>query len=493
MILDKLTVIILAAGKGTRLSPYTKKTPKVLLKIDDETLIEKNIKIVKDKLHKKEVHIIVSHCADEVINYLSSKKISGIEIIYHRISEKVLMEGISSSLLQIRNIINDYFLVIFGDEIYLHSDHDKMLESINQNINFDFYCMIKETNNPNEILKNYSVEISNEKITSLKEKPNKLRNNYLGLGTIVCSKRILKLIESVPKQMHFIDTLNYGIQNGFNAFYYLSKCEYCNINDKDDYFLAKFLFRSRNINSCKKSLIIPAYNEANTIGYVVKDFKKYVDEIIVMDNESPDGTGEIAKEAGAKVLSAKYKGYGDAIRQGLKKADGEILVITEADATFLAKDITKLLEYLKDADAVIGTRTHRDFIQNKANMGFFLRVGNYIYGKIISLLWWDRRVRLSDVGCTYRALWRSSYEEIKDRLESNGPEFSPEMIVELLNSYLRIIEIPLSYCRRRLGKSKISRSKWHSFVVAKRMLYLILQKRLRSWINNLKLLTQTTK
>ena len=490
MKIDDLTIILLAAGRGTRLTPYTKKTAKVLLKIDDETLIEKNINIVKNKLKKKEVHIIVGHYADEIINYLNSRKISGIKIIYHRISEKVLMEGISSSLLQISDIVNNYFLVMFGDEIYLNSDHDKMLEEISKRADFDIYCMIKEANSPDEILKNYSVGISNEEIVLLKEKPIVPINNYIGLGTIVCSKNVLKIIKSAPKQIHFIDALNHGIQNGLKAFYFLSRCEYCNINDKDDYFLAKYLFRSKNMDNCKKSLIIPAYNESKTIGYVVKDFKKYVSEIIVMDNESPDGTGEIAKNAGAKVISKKYKGYGDAIRQGLKEADGDILVITEADATFLANDITKLLEYLKDSDAVIGTRTHRDFIQNNANMDYLLRIGNYLYGKIISLLWWDRRVRLSDVGCTYRALWRSSYEDIKDRLESNGPEFSPEMIVELLNSYLRIIEIPLSYCRRKLGESKISKSKWHSFIVALRMMHLILRKRLRSWTNNLRFIVK---
>jgi hypothetical protein len=89
------------------------------------------------------------------------------------------------------------------------------------------------------------------------------------------------------------------------------------------------------------------------------------------------------------------------------------------------------------------------------------------------------------VGCTYRALWRESYEGIKGNLLSNGPEFSPEMMVEILNSFLRMVEIPVSYQNRVVGESKISISKWHSVIVALRMLYWIIYKRTQGWRNNL--------
>ena len=204
-----------------------------------------------------------------------------------------------------------------------------------------------------------------------------------------------------------------------------------------------------------------------------------------MDNQSPDGTADIARKAGAKVFSRPLKGYGDAIKQGIEEANGDILIITEADMTFRAKDLPKLLEYLMDADAVIGTRTNRNFIHDQANMNWLMRLGNILMGKIISVLWWDHQCRLSDVGCTYRALWRSSYNEIKDNLTGTGPEFSPEMMVELLNSYLRLVEIPVHYHERALGESKISISKWHSIIVALKMLKCILNKRWNRWTKNI--------
>lgn len=486
---DDFVVIILAAGKGTRLHPYTKKTPKVLLKMGNKTILERNIEIVRDKFKKKEVHIIVGHNANEVKRYLESGQDLGVDIIYHQISEEDIKKGLIYALLQLRTIIKRYFLVLMGDEVYFNPDHEKMIEEMGSKEKFDIFCMIKEANSPEEIFKNYSVATCDDNITALKEKPEKLINNYTGLGTIACSVNILDLFEAElakSNKRHFIDLLNYGIQNGLTAYYFLSHCDYFNINNKDDLFLARYFYRSQKINDCKKTLIIPAYNEAETIGYVVREFKEYINDIIVMDNLSADGTGEIARKAGARVFSRTFKGYGDAIRHGLREADGDILIITEADLTFRANDLSKLLEYLKDADAVIGTRTNRSFIHDKANMDPFLRLGNMLFGKIISILWWDRRCRLSDVGCTYRALWRSTYDEIKERLMANGPEFSPEMIVEILNSYLRLVEIPVKYNERVIGQSKISTTKWRSLIVAARMMHCILSKRIRKWGQNLR-------
>ncbi|MDD5584064.1 MAG: glycosyltransferase [Candidatus Omnitrophica bacterium] len=485
---DDFVAIILAAGKGSRLYPYTKKISKVLLKVDEKTLLERNIEIIKNKFKKEEVHIIVSHYADEIKKYLESKGNCGINIVYHQIATDDIERGFIYSLLKLRSIIKKYFLIVMGDEVYFLSDHEKMFEEM-QRRDFDIYCMLKEANFPEEILKNYSVQTDGERMVFLQEKPTTIINNYIGLGTIACSVKMLDLMEqelAKPHTRHFIDLLNQGIQEGLQAYYFLSHCEYYNINNKDDLFLARYSYRSKNINTCTKSLIIPAYNEAQTIGYVVRDFKKYVDDIIVMDNVSEDGTGEIARAAGARVFSRNFKGYGDAIRQGLREANSDILIITEADATFRANDLSKLLEYLKDADAVIGTRTDGSFVQANANMDLLLRAGNIIVGKLVSLLWWNRQCRLSDVGCTYRALWKSTYDQIKDRLTTDGPELSPEMMVEMLGCWLRLVEIPVKYNQRVIGKSKISISKWHSLIVGLKMLYCILSRRIQQWIENLK-------
>jgi UDP-N-acetylglucosamine diphosphorylase / glucose-1-phosphate thymidylyltransferase / UDP-N-acetylgalactosamine diphosphorylase / glucosamine-1-phosphate N-acetyltransferase / galactosamine-1-phosphate N-acetyltransferase len=484
---DDITIFIMAGGKGSRLRRYSKVTPKVLLKVADYSIIERNIEIVRDKLKKKEVHIVLGYYADEIKSYLEAKPNLGITIIYHQIEVDQVEKGLVYSLIKFRQHIKKYFMILLGDEIYFSSDHDKMMEEMLKRDEFDIYCMIRKSNFPDEVLKNYAVETSEDKITFIEEKPEKAENRFAGLGSIACSSKVLDLIEpeiNQPNPKHFIDLLNEGVNKNFKAYYFLTQCDYFNINNKNDFFLAKYSYRANRANDWKKSAVIPAYNEAETIGHVVIDIKPYVDEVIVMDNQSPDGTAEIAKKAGAKVFSRPLKGYGDAIRQGMEEASGDILIITEADMTFRAKDLPKLLEYLMDADAVIGTRTNRNFIHDQANMNWLLRLGNILMGKIISILWWDHQCRLSDVGCTYRALWRSSYDEVKENLKGDGPEFSPEMMVEFLNSYLRLVEIPVHYHERALGESKISISKWHSILVAFKMLKCILSKRWGKWVKN---------
>src|SRR5262249_12083976 len=136
----------------------------------------------------------------------------------------------------------------------------------------------------------------------------------------------------------------------------LGDSDYVNVNTVDDLRRATFAYRARHFAGFKVSVVVPAWNEAQSIGHVVRDFKARpeVAEVLVMDNLSPDGTAEIAREAGARVVSRKLTGYGDAIHQGLNEAAGDILVIVEADYTFRAADLPKLLEYLKDSALVVG-------------------------------------------------------------------------------------------------------------------------------------------
>jgi hypothetical protein len=156
------------------------------------------------------------------------------------------------------------------------------------------------------------------------------------------------------------------------------------------------------------------------------------------------------------VVTETAQGYGCALRRGLDEAAGDIVVLTEADGSFQARDVPKFLEYLKDCDMVIGTRTTRQMIEQGANMGSVLRWGNVTVGKIIEALWWNQEPRFTDVGCTYRAIWKTSYQTIRPYLRAVGPDFSPEMMIAVLICRRRIIEIPVSYRRRFGGESKHS-------------------------------------
>lgn len=225
------------------------------------------------------------------------------------------------------------------------------------------------------------------------------------------------------------------------------------------------------------SVVIPAYNEEKAITKVVKEFSlPFVDEIIVVDNNSTDRTAELAKAAGAKVIKELRQGYGFACIKALISAKGDIIILTEADNTFDAKDIEKLLAYIEDVDMVLGTRTCMQLVEREANMNFFLRYGNIFIAKLLQLLY--DNVRITDVGCTFRAIKRAALRKIIKKLKVGGSTFSPEMIIEAIRAGLKIIEVPVHY-RKRIGTGSItSESKIKAFIVGLKMIWLIFNRKL---------------
>jgi glycosyltransferase involved in cell wall biosynthesis len=231
------------------------------------------------------------------------------------------------------------------------------------------------------------------------------------------------------------------------------------------------------------SLVVPAYNEAETITQVVEEFRTnpFLDEILVVDNNSGDATALLAERAGARVIHESTPGYGSALLAGMRNAKGDILVLVEADGSFRARDVEKLLVYLDDADMVMGTRTTRQMLQQGANMRFALRWGNVFMAKFLQLLWLrPSEPRFTDVGCTFRALHRRLFLAIEPHLSERGPAFSPEMMCEALNARGRVIEIPVTYSRRAGGDSKHSDTLRRQIRTAWLMLLTICRKRLSS-------------
>ena len=233
------------------------------------------------------------------------------------------------------------------------------------------------------------------------------------------------------------------------------------------------------------SVVFPAYNEAANIARAVRDFLAIpaVDEVLVVDNNSRDGTGDLAREAGARVVLETKQGYGNALQRGLREATGDYVILAEPDGTFVANDVAKLLAYADELDMVMGTRTTRELIWEQANMGWFLRMGNVAVAKLLQLLF--DGPSLSDCGCTLRLIRREAAARIVDQLTVGGSHFLPEMVVLALLNGLRIIEVPVNY-RGRVGESKITGSRMTALKVGGRMIGLILDYRLKSWGRRLK-------
>lgn len=212
------------------------------------------------------------------------------------------------------------------------------------------------------------------------------------------------------------------------------------------------------------AVVVPAYNEEETIAQVVAEFlePECIDRVVVVDNNCTDDTARLAREAGAEVIAESAPGYGSAIRAGLDhvfESGADIAAVTEADGSFRARDVWKLLHYLDDCDMVLGTRTTRQMVDQAGNMDRKLRLGNIAMAKLLELFWFlPHEPRLTDVGCTYRALWRRAWDPIREGTRETGPQFSPEMICEAYRHGMRVIEIPVRYGARLGGESKHSAS-----------------------------------
>ena len=226
------------------------------------------------------------------------------------------------------------------------------------------------------------------------------------------------------------------------------------------------------------SVVLPAYNEELYIRQAVEEFSLdgLVDEIVVVDNNSRDRTLEEARRTRARVVQEQAQGYGHALRRGIREARGELVILAEPDGTFVGRDVLKLLAYSEDFDMVCGTRTTKELIWEQANMGWFLRLGNWTVAKMIQFLY--NGPSLSDCGCTLRLTRRAALDRIQDDLQVGGSHFLPEMVIAGLKRRLKIIEIPVNY-RGRVGESKITGSLQGTLRTGFRMIALILGNRFR--------------
>jgi len=223
---------------------------------------------------------------------------------------------------------------------------------------------------------------------------------------------------------------------------------------------------------------MPAYNEEENIAAAVSDFKSipYVDEVIVVNNNSSDNTKKLALEAGAIVVDERKQGYGYACQRALQEGAGDYIILVEPDGTFEAQDVEKLLAYSNDFDFVIGTRTTKEMLWEGANMGRFLKWGNWAIAKMIEILY--NGPSLTDVGCTYRLIKRDALKRINDKFSVGGPHFSPEMMILAIKSNIPMIEISVNY-KERKGESKITGRKWPAFKLGLKMIKMILSYRFK--------------
>ncbi len=229
------------------------------------------------------------------------------------------------------------------------------------------------------------------------------------------------------------------------------------------------------------SVILPTYNERRSIRRSIEEYFEIgvVDEVVVVNNNAAPGTSEEIAKTRAREVHEPRQGYGHAIRRRLKEAAGEYLIVSEPDGTFLGRDALKLLAYADDFDVVYGSRTARMFIWRGANMGLFLRWGNWAVAKLMEFLF--NATNLTDVGCTTRLIRGSALQRVEPAFTVGGSAFGPEMMVLTLLSGLKVIQIPVNYLPR-VGQSAVTGDFRRAVLLGLEMIGLVLRYRLRSWL-----------
>jgi len=221
---------------------------------------------------------------------------------------------------------------------------------------------------------------------------------------------------------------------------------------------------------------LTAFNDEMAIAQAVREFKRVpeIHRLIVVDNNSSDGTARAALQAGADAVVVETRpGYGSCCMRALAEAsqDADVIVLCEGDCTFSGADVRKLLSYLENSDLVLGTRATQELRERGTQMDWLINPANQMMAKLVQLRFWG--TRLTDVGCTYRALRADAYRRLAPHLRVRGNHFSPHMFIEALNLDMRVIEVPVTF-RRRVGQSKgVGSNKLRAARVALRMLALV--------------------
>jgi len=203
------------------------------------------------------------------------------------------------------------------------------------------------------------------------------------------------------------------------------------------------------MNNRKISVIIPAYNEAPTIGGIVLKIKELHPgfEIIVVNDGSTDDTAAIARGAGAHVHSHPYNiGNGAAIKSGIRIAGGDILVFMDGDNQHNPEDIAKLVRYIPDFDMVVGSRLNGD------QASLYRTFGNIAYNWLASYV---AKFQVVDLTSGFRAI-KADIAHNFLYLLPNTYSYPTTLTLGVLRTGRSVKYIPIKVQKRKIGRSRIN-------------------------------------
>lgn len=198
------------------------------------------------------------------------------------------------------------------------------------------------------------------------------------------------------------------------------------------------------------AVVIPVLNEEQAIGKVLAAVPRWVDDVVVVDNGSTDGTARVVRTCGARLVSEPVRGYGAACQAGIRALRAsDVVVFIDGDFSDRPEEMERLVDPIVGgrADLVIGSR-----VSGRSEAGALSeqqRFGNWLACRLMRWFW---DARYTDLG-PFRAIGRAALERLG--MSDRGFGWTVEMQIKGLRSGLRVQEVPVSY-RRRIGVSKIS-------------------------------------
>lgn len=214
------------------------------------------------------------------------------------------------------------------------------------------------------------------------------------------------------------------------------------------------------------SLVIPSMNERKGLEIVFPSIPAYIDEVIIVDYKSTDGTPEYAKNMGARVIHEDQKGYGAAYKRGFRMATGDIIVTSDADGTYPITAAAELIDYMLDNNLnfVSGCRfplkdqnsmRKRNFIGNMLLTSVSVMLFGYKVTDLLSGMWVFKKDVLNHL-----------------KIRTNGWNFSEEITIEaIIRKNVRFGEYHINYFERE-GQTKL----WPFTVGVENLCYLFLKK-----------------
>jgi glycosyltransferase involved in cell wall biosynthesis len=205
------------------------------------------------------------------------------------------------------------------------------------------------------------------------------------------------------------------------------------------------------------SVVIPCLNEEDAVGAVVDQAFEGIrasgrtGEVIVVDNNSTDGSAGVAAARGARVVEELRPGYGSAYLAGLAAANGDYIVMADADETYPIAELSPFVERLSGGDDLVMGSRFDGTIHGDAMPWLNRHVGNPILTGMLNLFF---GVKISDAHCGMRAVRREALPVLD--LHSTGMEFASEMVFKAYRRGLTVSELPIDYYPR-VGESKLNR------------------------------------